>query len=119
MRLGGFFSAQDITELNSICPQLDAHGLSTISAPANLQTMTDEDCWCFAEKAQELDIVIGEAGMWDNLMTDDKNLQESRIQQVRSLLQKAEKMQCKTVVTLVGSLADVETRLVFKGVRIL
>lgn len=106
MRLGGFYSVQDITELDLICPKLDAHGLSVIPAPYQLHRMSDDQCWEFGERAQELDIVIGEAGMWDNLMTTDRHVQEERILLVRTLLQKADKMRCKTVVTLVGSSVD-------------
>jgi len=106
MRLGGFYGARNVAELDLVCQKLDSDGLSAIPAPPHIQNMTDDDCRHFGEKAKELDIVVGETGMWDNLLTDDKNLQENRIQQVRSLLQKAEKMRCRTVVTLVGSLAD-------------
>lgn len=103
MRLGGYFNAQKIEDLDTVCTSLDAHGLSAIQAPRNLTEMTDEACIAFGEKARELDIVIGEAGMWDNLMIPDKEISLKRIRHVRLMLQKADLMKCHTVVTLVGS----------------
>jgi sugar phosphate isomerase/epimerase len=103
MRLGGFYAADDVQELRALCPALDRHGLSAVPAPRQLATMTDEECVEFGETARDLGVVVGEAGMWDNLMTTDPDLQRDRIDQVRVLLRKADLMGCRCVVTLVGS----------------
>ena len=106
MRLGGLspaFSASTQPELDPLCPVLDRHGLSAIPAPANLATMSDDDCISFGEAARGLGLVVGEAGMWDNLMTRDEEVRDARIDRVRTLLRKADLMGCRCVVTLVGS----------------
>jgi sugar phosphate isomerase/epimerase len=100
MRLGGFYYAQNIDELEPLCEKLDEHGLSAIMAPMNL----DEDqSYAFGRKAKDLGLVIGEAGMWENLLTDDKDLQNKRIESVRMMLRKAEIMGCNSIVSLVGT----------------
>ena len=103
MRLGGYFSAQAVDELYGLCEKLDEHGLSAIPAPENLARMTDEACARFGLKARDLGMVVGEAGMWQNLMTDDAEARRERIETVRALLRKAEVMRCGCVVTLVGT----------------
>lgn len=103
MRLGGYYSAEDAAQLRALCPTLDRHGLSAVPAPRRLATMPDEECVAFGDAARSLGIVIGEAGMWENLMTTDRELQRERIEQVRTLLRKSELMGCRCVVTLVGS----------------
>lgn len=103
MRLGGFYSADNIDQLRALCPALDRHGLSAVPAPQRLATMSDEECAEFGEAARDLGLVVGEAGMWDNLMTTNRDLQRGRIERVRTLLRKADLMGCRCVVTLVGS----------------
>lgn len=103
MRLGGYYSAQDVEALGALCPVLDRHDLSAIPAPGRLAEMTDEECAAFGEAARTLGVVIGEAGMWENLMTSDPALRTERIDRVRLLLRKADLMGCRCVVTLVGS----------------
>ncbi len=103
MRLGGYFSAQAVDELYGLCEKLDAHGLSAIPAPENLAGMTDEACARFGSKARDLGMVVGEADMLQNLMTDDAEARRERIETVRTLLRKAEVMRCGCVVTLVGT----------------
>jgi sugar phosphate isomerase/epimerase len=103
MRLGGFFGAGDVGELESLCGQLDTHGLSAIPAPRRLSEKSDDDCAVFGDQARARGIVVGEAGMWDNLMTDDAELRRQRIENVRTLLRKADLMGCHCVVTLVGT----------------
>ena len=103
MRLGGFYQAETIDQLEPLCEKLDRYGLSAIGAPYGLAGMTDDQCAAFGQKASDLGLVIGEVGMWDNLMTDDQALQDQRIASVRTLLKKAEIMECGCVVTLAGS----------------
>ena len=100
MRLGGFFNAHSAEELEPLCEKLDTHGLSAIIAP---QDLPEDQCEAFGQEARRLGIVIGEVGMWKNLMTDDESLREQRLARTRSLLTKADLMGCKCVVTLVGT----------------
>jgi sugar phosphate isomerase/epimerase len=103
MRLGGFFAAERTEQLEPLCASLDAHGLSAIPAPSRLASMSDDECREFGEVARGLGLVIGEAGMWDNLMTADPDRRAERIGLVRTLLRKADLAGCRCVVTLVGS----------------
>jgi sugar phosphate isomerase/epimerase len=103
MRLGGFYSAERADQLEALCPALDRHGLSAIAAPSRLATMPDEECVAFGEAARGLGLVVGETGMWENLMTPDPELWRERIAWVRTLLRKADLMGCRCVITLVGS----------------
>lgn len=102
MRLGGFFGAQSIEELEPLCEKLDCYGLSAIGSP-NLEKMSDDECIDFGIKAHELGMVIGETGFWQNIMTSDNDLQKQRIETVRSMLRKADLMGCFSVITLVGT----------------
>lgn len=103
MRLGGFHAAQSVAELEPLCEKLDRHGLSAIPAPSRLAEMPDEECAAFGEEARRLGLVVGETGMWENLMTADPALRARRIGKVRVLLSKADAMGCRCVVSLVGS----------------
>lgn len=103
MRLGGWYSAERVEDLEPLCDRLDAHGLSAIPAPDRIADMTDEECVAFGEAARALGLVIGETGMWENLMTRDPAKRAERIERVRSLLRKAELMGCRCVISLVGS----------------
>jgi sugar phosphate isomerase/epimerase len=103
VRLGGFYAAQSVAELEPLCEELDRHGLSAIPAPNRLAEMPDEECAAFGEEAQRLGLVVGETGMWENLMTADPTLRARRIERVRVLLSKADVMGCRCVVSLVGS----------------
>ena len=53
-----------------LCEPLDTYGLSAIQAPARMADMTRDECAAFGEKARELGIVVGETGMWENVMTE-------------------------------------------------
>jgi sugar phosphate isomerase/epimerase len=103
MRLGGFFSAGSIEELDGLCAKLDTYGLSAIPAPARLAEMPPEVSYAFGQRASELGMVVGEAGMWQNLLTDDEELQSTRIDMVRRMLDNADRMGCQCVVALVGT----------------
>ncbi len=103
MRLGGFYGAETIAQLEPLCEQLDRHGLSAIPAPKRLADMPDEECAAFGEEARRLGLVIGETGMWENLMTADPDLQRARIERVRALLAMADVMGCRCVISLVGA----------------
>lgn len=103
MRLGGFYSAARAEDLDALCERLDRHGLSAIPAPARLADMPDAECVAFGERARDLGIVVGEAGMWDNLLVPDPPRRAERVERVRTLLRKADLMGCRCVVSLVGS----------------
>ncbi len=106
MRLGAAylaFNAQSIDELEPLTEKLDRHGLSAITAPSDLWERPDDECAAFGERARELGLVIGEAGFWENMMTDDTERQAERVRIVRAMLSKADIMGCKCVVTSVGS----------------
>ena len=103
MRLGGFFLAKSMAELEPLCEKMDCYGLSAISFPSGIPEMSDDECAAFGERARELGMVIGETGFWKNLMTSDGELQARRIEWVRTLLMRADAMGCFSVVTLVGS----------------
>jgi len=103
VRLGGFYRAVCVDELEPLCDKLDTHGLSAIGAPARLADMQPDECADFGGKARELGIVIGESGMWENLLTDDRDLRDHRVRRVRALLRNADIMGCHCVVSLVGT----------------
>jgi sugar phosphate isomerase/epimerase len=103
MRLGGYFTANTVGELEALCDRLDCYGLSAIHAPARLAEMNPDACAMFGERAHALDIVIGEAGMWENLLTTDRHVRARRIDRVRQMLENADLMGCRCVVTLVGT----------------
>jgi sugar phosphate isomerase/epimerase len=104
MRLGGHcYTAQNVAELESLCEKLDAHGLSATTAPWKLAEMTADQAAGFGERARQLGLVIGEAGMWGNLLTDNPELRDQRIGQTRKMLLQADVMGCHCVVTLVGT----------------
>ena len=52
MRLGGFYGADQVSELDGLCKDLDANGLSAISAPRRLADMSDQECVEFGEAAR-------------------------------------------------------------------
>ena len=103
MRLGGFFSARHIDDLETLCERLDTHGLSAISMPPGVADMAPDDCAAYGERARALGLVVGEGGMWENLMTEDDALRAQRMQTTQALLQGAAYMGCHAVVTLVGT----------------
>ena len=104
MRLGGhLFQADRMQDLESLCDKLDTYGLSAIAAPSGLERMPRSDCAAFGERARELGLVVGEAGMWENLLSDDGELQAQRIDRVRTLLCNADSMGCHCVVSIVGT----------------
>ena len=103
MRLGGFYGTNSIEGLEPLCDKLDVHGLSAIGAPWSMNDWTDDQCAAFGEKARSLGMVIGETGVWTNLMTSDADARTERIGMVRDALPKADAMGCHCVVTLVGT----------------
>ncbi|MCJ7739347.1 MAG: sugar phosphate isomerase/epimerase [Anaerolineae bacterium] len=104
MRLGGFFNASLTDELGPLCEKLDCYGLSAIAAPFELVSQGEADlCSEYGEKARSLGLVIGEAGYWENLMTQDEELRSRRIAAVRRMLLNADAMGCRSVVSLVGT----------------
>jgi sugar phosphate isomerase/epimerase len=103
MRLGGYFHAETIEDLEPLCATLDAHGLSAIEAPYDLANFSLDQCAAFGERARELGLVVGEAGYWENLLTPDRDLQARRIDEARALLVKVDAMGCRAFVSLVGT----------------
>lgn len=103
MRLGGFFSAATHDDLEVVADKLDCYGLSAIGTPGGFHEWTDDACAAFGEEATRLDIVIGECGYWDNLLTPDTDTRDARIAAIRARLVKADVMGCRSVVGLVGS----------------
>jgi len=102
MRLGGYYGTESIDGLEPLCEKMDVHGLSAIGSPWTLD-WTDDACAAFGEKARKLGFVVGESGMWLNLMTDDADKRSERIEMTRKLLRQADVMGCRSVVTLVGT----------------
>lgn len=103
MRLGGYFRANSLAELEPLCEQLDRYGLSAIHAPAGLAELSDEGCAAFGERARSLGLIVGEVGAGVNLMTADPEAQTARVAKVRQTLIKAEIMGCRSTIVLVGS----------------
>ncbi len=103
MRLGGFFSAATRDDLEPVSDRLDCYGLSAIGTPGGFQDWTDDACAAYGEEARRLDIVIGECGFWENLLTTDAETRSARVEAVRARLVKADVMGCGSVVSLVGS----------------
>lgn len=108
MRLGGYFVAESVNDMDNLCSKLDHYGLSAIQAPSRLSDMEDDICIEFGERAKKLNICIGEAGMWQNFFVEDLEMRQERITLVKTMLQKADLMKCDTVVSLVGSKFQVE-----------
>lgn len=61
MRLGGFFAAENVDQLEPLCGQLDARGLSAIGAPRRTPEMSDRECVAFGEQAGSRGIIVGAA----------------------------------------------------------
>lgn len=97
------FNAATAAELESLVPLLDEHGLSAICAPDGIHEWSDEDCVEYGEKARSLGLVVGEVGMWENLMHHDRAVQQGNIERMRTLLRKADLLGCRNAVSLVGS----------------
>jgi len=103
MRLGGYWGAERIDELEPLCDKLDAFGLSAIAAPTRIMEMSEKECTEFGNRACDLGIVVGETGLWENLLTADRILQTRRIERMRELLKKADAMRCHCVASCVGT----------------
>ena len=68
MRLGGhWFTAHSVEELDTLATDLDTYGLSAVSEP--MLEMDLASCAVLGQKAESLGIVVGEKGMWENLMS--------------------------------------------------
>ena len=103
MRLGGFFHARTIDQIEPLCEKLDCYGLSAVHAPPALEAMSPDAAAAFGAEAPRLGIVVGEAGFWQNLMTRDDAARRQRIETVRQMLRRADDMGCRCVVSLVGT----------------
>ena len=103
MRLGGWYSASSFDELDGICQKLDKHGLSVIVAPSSAIEWPNDQCKKYGQRVRDLNIIIGQWGMWENLMTENRELRNQRIKKVQTILTKADMMGVPCVVTHVGT----------------
>ena len=101
MRLG-YYNIGSLAELDGMGEKLDVYDLSAVWM-GGIDRRPDEECIELGEQAKALDIVLGEVGMWENLMTEDAELQEERIAKTRALLKKADLAGGRCVVTLTGT----------------
>ena len=100
MRLG-YYDVAKAVSLDGMAEKLDVYGLSAVWA--NVVNNSDDECLALRERSSQLGIVLGECGMWENLMTDDMEARKKRMGHVRTMLQKADLAGVKCVVTLAGT----------------
>ena len=98
MRLGGYYTAEETSQLEKLAGILDQNGLSAIQMPGSFRDWTEDKCSEYGEKCRELDILPGEAGMWDNIMGPDLETRNERIAILRKMLKNAEAAGCPCVV---------------------
>jgi len=104
MRLGcTVYRAESEAELDELADKLDCYGLSALVAPKTLETFSEDQAASYGEKARSLGIVIGEAGFWENLLTGDLELRQSRIERLRRVMRLADIMGCRSTNTMVGT----------------
>jgi sugar phosphate isomerase/epimerase len=104
MRLGcTLLAPQSIPEMKGLVEKLDCYGLSAILAPKLLAEFTEDEAIEFGKAARSLGLVIGEAGYWENLLTEDADVRVSRIERLRRILRNADLMGCRSTNTLVGT----------------
>jgi sugar phosphate isomerase/epimerase len=106
MRLGArhqYFSTDSISGLKPLSKILDQYNLSAIQAPSNFWEWSDIDCYNFGNEAKSLGIVIGEAIYRGNLLDPDPSVLNENIKNIRLMIKKAELMNIRCVVSLVGS----------------
>lgn len=104
MRLGcTLFTAQTPGQLEELAEKFDWYGLSAITAPKGLENFSTDEAVAFGEKARSLGIVIGEAGFWENLLTQDKEMRDDRITRMRRAMRNADLMGVRSINTLVGT----------------
>jgi len=105
MRLGAAhptFAAATVDDLVPLCEILDVYGLSAIPAPDLLNT-DDDTLVAYGAKARDLGLVIGEAFYFANMMDPDPAVRAQHVANVRASLAKADRMGCKSVISLVGT----------------
>lgn len=104
MRLGcTVFRAESEDELDALAEKFDCYGLSALVAPKSIEDFTEDQARSYGEKARRLGFVLGEAGFWENLLTPDMELRESRIRRLRKVMRLADAMGCRSTNTLVGT----------------
>jgi sugar phosphate isomerase/epimerase len=109
MRLGGtIFRPETVAELDGVTEALDTYGLSTIVGPKRVGAMNDRDAVDFGDRAEELDIVIGETHFLENLMTRDLATRAERIERLRVRLKKSDLMRSRGVIGFAGSASPVD-----------
>jgi len=97
------FAAEQIDGIEPLCDRLDTYGLSAIVAPGRLADMSDGELEQYGDKARSLGLVIGEAFYYANMMAREAQQRSRHVANVRSMLVKAERMGCRSVITLVGT----------------
>lgn len=104
MRLGGVAihpgSREALTEFASLA---DSQGVSAIVAPAGMDRMSADEACAWGEAIRDAGLVIGEAGFWENLLTQDDALRADRRQRLRITLRNADLMGCRSVAMLPGA----------------
>jgi sugar phosphate isomerase/epimerase len=103
MRLGGYYCASTIEKLDAALPGMDRYGLSALSV-GKLDDMTEGDADVFGAAAAERGVVPGEHFVMCNLLHPDEDERRQRIDQVRRALVLGDRMGCRCVVSLVGTL---------------
>ncbi len=107
MRLGlNWVPVRNQQELTAALPLIDELSLGAIAAPSVMTEWTLDECAAYGEMVRGYGLVIGEVGYWQNLLFDDEEVRSLRIEEVRSLLRKADVMGVGCVVSLVGSFGD-------------
>jgi sugar phosphate isomerase/epimerase len=109
MRLGGMiFRPETVGELDATVEALDTYGLSAIVGPRRVGTMSDEEAAEYGDRADELDLVIGETHFLENLMTRDEATRAERIERLRTGLRKADLMRSRGVIGFAGSASPID-----------
>lgn len=109
MRLGGtIFRPETVGELDSIVEALDTYGLSTIVGPRRVGEMSDREAVEFGDRAEQLDVVIGETHFLENLMTRDRTTRAERVERLRVRLRKSDLMRSRGVIGFAGSASPVD-----------
>ena len=97
------FNASTIDDLEPLCDVLDTYGLSAISGPDGMMTMSDAELEAYGVKARELNLVIGETFYFANVIDPDPDARAEHIANIRAMLAQAETLGCKSVISLVGT----------------
>ena len=104
MRLGGkIFESYSSAEEWALA--VKRKGYQTALAPVSY-TASDREIESYKQAAKEHDIVIGEVGIWNNIMHVDKNIRESNRLTALRCLELAEELEACCCVNVAGSYND-------------